>query len=144
MCLTRILSIYPHNPSPCIPESFLLLCVGLFLNLQYLSLRMASKPARKTNFGLTNSLYSLTIIFLDLHVILLLIMPRVLFACFIASLHCSENLQLLSTIIPRSFSIFDCRNFLLSSMYSYWLFFCPMWITTHFSKLNCICQSFDH
>src|ERR1043165_4891524 len=55
-----------------------------------------------SNLGLTSALYNFIIICCDLHLIVLLIRPSVVFAFLIPILHCSENVMLLSTVIPKS------------------------------------------
>src|ERR1043165_850823 len=66
-----------------------------------------------------NALYNFIIICCDLHLIVLLIRPSVVFAFLIAILHCSENFMLLSIIIPtcKSLSLVDSLSTLPHKLY---------------------------
>src|SRR5437899_1134553 len=60
-----------------------------------------------SSLGLTSVLYNFVIIFLDLHLIVLLISPTVEFAFLIAVLHCLVNFILLTTMMPKSRSFIE-------------------------------------
>src|SRR3989442_5757162 len=97
-----------------------------------------------SSLGLTSVLYNFVIIFLDLHLIVLLISPSVEFAFLIAVLHCSVNFILLSTMMPKSRSFIESLKSLPHKLYLCFRLSFPKCITDHLSELNDICQSFAH
>src|SRR6218665_208675 len=80
--------------------------------------------------------------FLSLLTIVLLIMPRILFALAAAFVHCLGGLAPSCVITPLSTCV--SLILLLSISYSNLQFFLPTCMTAHLSMLNDMFQSFYH